>query len=267
MRWAWPREMTFLRETPLPGVRRPSLVHHGASSEVAEAVAPSSPHERAAWLVGLRRIVDAAEAAFTTVLADFDAAGDGETLHAAASTQAWLRGALGMASGEASERVRMARAIRGELSAAVEALHAARLTAGDRCGDADACRVQSEDYQQATLRATTTTWLDRPSLATERVRRRSLPDIRASALDPAHPARVCLRRHETKPLAFSWVSASRWASTTYGLPDATCARSLIPTGRSSSPKKTSLVVGSRSPPCSTECTRWQGCSTPKLRGD
>jgi hypothetical protein len=93
------------------------------SDEASVVGAPSSPHERAAWLVGLRRIVDAAEAAFTIVLADFDAAGDGESLHAAASTQAWLRGALGMASGEASERVRMARAIRGELSAAVEALH------------------------------------------------------------------------------------------------------------------------------------------------
>ena len=85
--------------------------------------APRSADERAAWLVGLRRIVDAAEAAFTTVLADFDSAGDGETLHAAASTQAWLRGALGMASGEASERVRMARSIRAELGDVVSALN------------------------------------------------------------------------------------------------------------------------------------------------
>ena len=106
--------------------------------------APNSPHERAAWLVGLRRIVDAAEAAFTSVLADFDAAGDGEALHAAASTQAWLRGALGMASGEASERVRMARAIRGELSAAVDALQGPPgLTLGDATESSDTSNDES----------------------------------------------------------------------------------------------------------------------------
>ena len=71
---------------------------------------PSTPEERAAWLAGLRLVVDAAEAAFTTVLADFDTNGDGQVLHAAASTGSWLRGALGMPAGEASERVQIARA-------------------------------------------------------------------------------------------------------------------------------------------------------------
>ncbi len=117
--------------SPSPSTSIPPTTSRPTTT-VAAASAPATPDERAAWLVGLRRIVDAAEATFTTVLADFDAAGDGETLHAAASTQAWLRGALGMASGEASERVRMARAIRGELAAAVEALNGPPgLTAGD----------------------------------------------------------------------------------------------------------------------------------------
>ena len=70
---------------------------------------PATPEERAAWLAGLRLVVDAAEAAFTGVLADFDTDGDGQVLHAAASTQSWLRGALGLAAGEASERVQIAR--------------------------------------------------------------------------------------------------------------------------------------------------------------
>lgn len=83
---------------------------------------PRSAEERAAWLVGLRQIVDAAEATFTAVLADFDAAGDGEVLHAAASTQAWLRGALGMAAGDAAERVRIARASRDLLRSPVRCL-------------------------------------------------------------------------------------------------------------------------------------------------
>ena len=91
------------------------------------AVPPAGePEERAAWLAGLRLVVDAAEAAFTTVLADFDANGDGEVLHAAASTQAWLRGALGMAAGEASERVRIARTAGDLLAAPVAALMADR---------------------------------------------------------------------------------------------------------------------------------------------
>lgn len=83
---------------------------------------PFGPEERAGWLVGLRRLIDTAEAAFTHTLAEFDAAGDGQVLHAAASTQAWLRGALGMAAGEAGERVHIARAARHELASSVAAL-------------------------------------------------------------------------------------------------------------------------------------------------
>ncbi|MEO8106293.1 MAG: DUF222 domain-containing protein [Actinomycetes bacterium] len=113
---------------PLPAV--PSVV-----AEPRDAVAslarkvdsrsagnPRTAEERAAWLVGLRQIVDAAEATFTAVLADFDSAGDGEVLHAAASTQAWLRGALGMAAGDAAERVRIARASRDLLQSTLRHL-------------------------------------------------------------------------------------------------------------------------------------------------
>jgi hypothetical protein len=81
--------------------------------------APQVPAERAAWLFALRQIVDAAEVAFTHVLADFDAARDGEVLHAASSTQSWLRGALGLASVDAAERVRIARSTRAELAMAL----------------------------------------------------------------------------------------------------------------------------------------------------
>lgn len=83
----------------------------------------TGPADRAALLVGLRQIIDAAEAAFTDILAEFDAAGDGQVLHAAASTPAWLRGALGMAASEASERVRIARAAHGELAPTMAAMH------------------------------------------------------------------------------------------------------------------------------------------------
>ena len=82
----------------------------------------ASADERAALLVGIRQIINVAEAAFIQVLSDFDAQGDGEVLHAAPSTSAWLRGAIGMASGEATERVRIARVSRDELAPAVTQL-------------------------------------------------------------------------------------------------------------------------------------------------
>ncbi|MEO8107217.1 MAG: hypothetical protein ABI720_07845, partial [Actinomycetes bacterium] len=80
---------------PPPLAEAVAVVHDLPVDHVAGA------EERSAWLAGLRQIVDAAESAFTTVLADFDATGDGQVLHAASTTQSWLRGALGMASGEA----------------------------------------------------------------------------------------------------------------------------------------------------------------------
>ena len=106
----------------------------------ASAGGPASAEERAAWLAGLRLVIDAAEAAFTTVLASFDANGDGQVLHAAASTPSWLRGALGMAAGEASERVRIARTAGDLLATPITALVAEPLiiepkTAGSPEGD------------------------------------------------------------------------------------------------------------------------------------
>jgi len=81
------------------------------------------PADRAAWLIGLRQLIDAAESAFCEVLASFDANGDGETLHAARSTTAWLRGAAHLAPGDAAERVRIARGLRdGWLAAPVQAM-------------------------------------------------------------------------------------------------------------------------------------------------
>lgn len=106
---------------PLPALPVPVAAALDAVRTLT-ATPPCTPSERAAWLVGMRQIVDAAESTFTMVLADFDAAGDGEALHAAASTQAWLRGAIGLARGEASERVQIARASRGLLATSVAAM-------------------------------------------------------------------------------------------------------------------------------------------------
>lgn len=87
-----------------------------------------SPEERAAWLVGLQQLRDAVDAVMLGTVASFDGAGDGEVLHGAASTQSWLRGALGVTPGEASERVRLARASRTLLDGAVEHLAAGAMT-------------------------------------------------------------------------------------------------------------------------------------------
>ena len=86
--------------------------------------APATAHDRAAWLTGLRQLVDAAEAAFLDVLGSFDTNGDGQVLHGAQSTGAWLQGAAHLAPGDASERVRIARASRHLLREPVAALAA-----------------------------------------------------------------------------------------------------------------------------------------------
>ena len=87
-----------------------------------------SPEERAAWLVGLQQLQDAAAAANLEVLASFDSNGDGETLHCARSTTSWLKGALHISGAEASRRVRLARQARNELRPAIDRLRAGEVS-------------------------------------------------------------------------------------------------------------------------------------------
>jgi len=84
--------------------------------------ATNTADERAAWLVGLRQLADATEAVFVAALRRFDAHGDGEALHGARSTSAWLQGGLHLAPGDASERVRIARGSGGHLHRPVTAM-------------------------------------------------------------------------------------------------------------------------------------------------
>ncbi len=91
-------------------------------------MAAHSPDGRAAWVSGLQQLRDAVDAAMLTAVANFDAAGDGETLHGAASTASWLRGAVGLAPGDASERVRIARRSRDVLAAPVGHLRSGSIT-------------------------------------------------------------------------------------------------------------------------------------------
>ena len=97
-----------------------------------EAFTAAGPHRRADWLVGLLQLRDAVDAALTTALAAFDAAGDAATLHAL-STATWLRAVARLAPGDATERVAIARATHG-VDAALAEPHAA-LTAGRICYD------------------------------------------------------------------------------------------------------------------------------------
>lgn len=91
----------------------------------------SEPAEvRAAWLSGLRQLVDAAEAVYLQTLSSFDAHADGQVLHGARSTTSWLQGALHLAPGEASTHVRVARASHGTLAPAVHDLRDGRVTSG-----------------------------------------------------------------------------------------------------------------------------------------
>lgn len=91
----------------LPERLEPLLAQVRALAE--HGVVTSVPEERAAWLAGLRQLVDAAEVAFTGVLSDFDRHGDHEVLVGAQSAAAWLRAGLHLAPGDASARVQLAR--------------------------------------------------------------------------------------------------------------------------------------------------------------
>ena len=98
------------------------------SDESRLLLAKSSPGERAGWVVGLQQLADAVAVATLTAVAVFDAHGDGQVLHGAASTQAWIRGACRVSGAEAAERVRIARAARGLLGDAVSKVGEGLLT-------------------------------------------------------------------------------------------------------------------------------------------
>lgn len=107
----------------------------------AQDPAAIAPKERAAWLAGLQRLRSATEAFELSMLAAFDANGDGETLHCARSTTSWLKGALHISGAEASRRVRLSRQSRSELRPVVDRLRAGEVTLeqvriiGDAVGD------------------------------------------------------------------------------------------------------------------------------------
>jgi hypothetical protein len=73
-------------------------------------VASLSPQTRAQRLVRLRGWIDQLEVEFSRTLASSDAHGDGERLDGARSTVSWLRDRLRLAPGDASDRVRVAKA-------------------------------------------------------------------------------------------------------------------------------------------------------------
>ena len=84
--------------------------------------------ERAEWLAGLRRVVDAAEVGFTAVLARFDAHGDAEVL-TGSSTATWCRTELRIGAGDAQSRLRLGRlaGVEPELEEALEQVADGRL--------------------------------------------------------------------------------------------------------------------------------------------
>jgi hypothetical protein len=113
---------------PAPLAAALQSVRGWTDPDAESSMAANSPDERAAWVAGLQQLRDAVDAAMLTAVATFDAAGDGETLHGAASTASWLRGAIRLAPGDASERVRLARRSRDALSAPAGHLRSGSIT-------------------------------------------------------------------------------------------------------------------------------------------
>lgn len=115
----------FSPDLPPAGAAALAAVRELVSADRAAAM---TSEERAAWLVALQQLRDAIAAAELSVVAPFDANGDGETLHCARSTASWMRGALRISGAEATRRVRLARQGRSELSATVAAMAAGEVT-------------------------------------------------------------------------------------------------------------------------------------------
>jgi len=124
------------------------LIDGVAGLAAGDFLAATSAEERAAWLVGLRTLIDSAEAVFTQALAGFDAHGDGQTLHAAATTASWLRGGLRLAPGDASQRVQIARGSRNLLAEPVTALATGAISYDQLRAIEHTTRQLPEDQQQ-----------------------------------------------------------------------------------------------------------------------
>lgn len=158
----------------------------------------NSPAERAAWVGGIQQLRDAADAAMLTAVAAFDAAGDGEVLHGAASTPSWLRGALGLAAGDAAERVRLARSARGLLNEPTQRLRQGRMTYDHLRTIDRAVRLVPEDQQPAAV-----------SLLSDLAGRASVADVRTAGrhlrlvADPDGALAECEQQFERRYLTLS----------------------------------------------------------------
>lgn len=113
---------------PEPLAQVLTQVRHWSGDDARAALAAAGADERARWLAGLQQLADAVTAAALTAVEVFDAHGDGQALHGASSTAAWLRGAVRVTGPEAAERVRIARGTRTVLAGPVERLGRGELT-------------------------------------------------------------------------------------------------------------------------------------------
>jgi hypothetical protein len=111
-----------------PVARALEQVRSLTAPEARTLLQQSSPEERAEWLRSLQQLSDAVAAATIIATDIFDANGDGQVLHGAATTQAWVRSACRTTGAEAAERVRLARASRTILGRPVERLIRGSLT-------------------------------------------------------------------------------------------------------------------------------------------
>jgi len=112
-------------------------------------------HTRATWLVGLRQLINRAEAHFIDCLGAFDAHLDGDALHGTASTAAWLRGAMRLAPGDATEKVRIARFSHRQMQGTVAELATGSVNYDHVRAIARSLRHVPEDSQEAAAKLLT----------------------------------------------------------------------------------------------------------------
>lgn len=163
-----------------------------------ESLVAAGAEQRAAWVVGLQQLADAVSAAALTAVEAFDTAGDGQTLHGAASTPAWLRGALRVTGAEASERTRLARASRDVLADPVADVRAGVITYDHLRAVERGTRQLPDDQRPAGVR-----------LLTELARQASVGDVRTAGqhvrhvVDPDGSLADAEQQHDRRRLTLS----------------------------------------------------------------
>ena len=141
-------------------------------------------------------------------LAHFDAAGDGHTLHAARSTAAWVRGALSISGGEATERVHLARSARTFLAPSMRLLSEGALSYEQVRSIERGVRTLPEQHREHAVAV-----LNEAAKGLDVAQLRQAVRHLQNVVDPDGSAKTAAERFDRRYLHLSPCSMAWWHST------------------------------------------------------